>query len=138
MKEREPMASSVDSLIERVLGELNKIVQTRTVIGEPVTAGPVTLIPVSKISLGFAAGGGTDGSGHSGTGGGATVEPIGFVVIDGNGKVQVLTLKEKEISWGQLVELVPDAVSKVKGFVERRRAADDGGEDGDAEETSDD
>ena len=132
------MASSVDSLIERVLGELNKIVQTRTVIGEPVTAGPVTLIPVSKISLGFAAGGGTDDSGHSGTGGGATVEPIGFVVIDGNGKVQVLTLKEKEISWGQLVELVPDAVSKVKGFVERRRAADDGGEDGDAEETSDD
>ncbi|HCL28052.1 MAG TPA: sporulation protein YtfJ, partial [Candidatus Latescibacteria bacterium] len=33
------MASSVDSLIERVLGELNRIVQTRTVVGEPVTAG---------------------------------------------------------------------------------------------------
>jgi len=114
------MASSMDSLIERVLGELNKIVQTRTVVGEPVTAGSVTLIPVSKISLGFAAGGGTEGSGRSGTGGGATVEPIGFVVVDGNGKVQVMTMKEKEISWGQLVELVPDAVSKVKSFVDRR------------------
>jgi uncharacterized spore protein YtfJ len=83
------MASSVDSLIERVLGELNKIVQTRTVVGEPVTAGPVTLIPLSKISLGFAAGGGAEGAGRSGTGGGATVEPIGFVVagddVEGKG-----------------------------------------------------
>ncbi|MDA0337654.1 MAG: spore germination protein GerW family protein [bacterium] len=118
------MATSVDALIERVLGELNKIVQTRTVVGEPLTAGSVTLIPVSKISLGFAAGGGTEGSGRSGTGGGATVEPIGFVVIDGKGKVQVITMKEKEISWGQLVELVPDAVSKVKSFVERRSNKD--------------
>ena len=118
------MATSVDALIERVLGELNKIVQTRTVVGEPLTAGSVTLIPVSKISLGFAAGGGAEGSSRSGTGGGATVEPIGFVVIDGNGKVQVITMKEKEISWGQLVELVPDAVSKVKSFVERRSNKD--------------
>jgi uncharacterized spore protein YtfJ len=119
------MATSVDSMIERVLGELNKIVQTRTVVGEPVTAGSVTLIPVSKISLGFAAGGGTEGSGRSGTGGGATVEPIGFVVIDGDGKVQMMTMTEKQISWGQLVELVPDAVSKVKGFVDRRKNAED-------------
>lgn len=118
------MASTVDAMIERVLGELNKIVQTRTVVGEPLKAGDVTLIPVSKISLGFAAGGG-EGSGRSGTGGGATVEPIGFVVIDANGKVQVVTMKEKEVSWGQLVELVPDAVSKVKSFVERRRDTSD-------------
>lgn len=115
--------AAVDILIERVLGELNKIVQTRTVIGEPVVAGDVTLIPVSKISLGFAAGSGK--SDTEGTGGGATVEPIGFVVIDANGKVQVLTLKEKEVSWGQLVELVPDAVSKVKSFVDSRRKDDD-------------
>jgi uncharacterized spore protein YtfJ len=137
LKERQPMASSVDSLIERVLGELKDIVQTRTVVGEPVTAGTVTLIPVSKISLGFAAGGGTEGGGRSGTGGGATVEPIGFVVIDGDGKVQVMTLKEKEISWGQLVELVPGAVSKVKSFVDRRRAEDDSADDEDSEEASD-
>lgn len=128
------MASTVEAMIERVLGELNKIVQTRTVIGEPLQAGAVTLIPVSKISLGFAAGAGAEGSGaedtaRSGTGGGATVEPIGFVVIEANGKVQVITMKEKEISWGQLVELVPDAVSKVKSFVERRRDHHDDDED---------
>ena len=123
------MTSSVEALIERVLGELHTIVQTRTVVGEPLTAGDVTLIPVSKISLGFGAGGGKEGRGQSGTGGGASVEPIAFVVIDARGKVQVLTLKEKEISWGQLIELVPEAVSKVREFVERRR-----GEEVDEEE----
>ena len=123
------MTSTVEALIERVLGELRTIVQTRTVVGEPLTAGDVTLIPVSRISLGFGAGGRGEGRGQSGTGtgGGASVEPIAFVVIDARGRVQVLTLKEKEISWGQLIERVPEAVSKVKEFVDRRRG--EGGEE---------
>ncbi len=123
------MKSSVEALIERVLGELHTIVQTRTVVGEPLTAGDVTLIPLSKISLGFGAGGGREDRGQSGTGGGASVEPIGFVVIDAGGKVQVLSLKEKEVSWAQLIELVPEAVSKVREFVERRRGDEAGEED---------
>ena len=69
------MASSVEGLIERVMGELHHLVQTRTVVGEPLQAGNVTLIPVSKISFGFGAGGGQEGKFKSGTGGGATVEP---------------------------------------------------------------
>lgn len=121
------MATSLESLVQRVLGELHHIVQTQTVVGEPVSAGPVTLIPVSKISMGFGAGGG-EGKRHAGTGGGASVEPIGFIVVHEDGKVEMMTLKEKEVSWGQLVEMVPDAVSKIKGFVDKRRS------DGDEEE----
>lgn len=118
------MATSLESLVERVLGELHHILQTRTVIGEPVTAGPVTLIPISKISMGFGAGGG-EGKSPAGTGGGASVEPIGFIVVHEDGKVEMMTLKEKEVSWGQLVEMVPDAVSKIKNFVDKRRGNDD-------------
>jgi len=119
------MTASVETLVERVMGELHRIVQTRTVVGEPVQAGQVTLIPVSKLSFGFGAGGGQEGKGQSGTGGGASVEPIGFVVIDENGKTQILTMHEKEASWGQLVELMPDAIAKVKGFVAKGKKAED-------------
>ena len=131
------MTSTVEALIERVLGELHTIVQTRTVVGEPLTAGDVTLIPVSRISLGFGAGGGSEVRGQSGTGtgGGASVEPIAFVVIDARGRVQVLTLKEKEISWGQLIERVPEAVAKVKEFVDRRRGDGNDEEEAEAEGT---
>ena len=118
------MASSVEGLIERVMGELHHLVQTRTVVGEPLQAGNVTLIPVSKISFGFGAGGGQEGKFKSGTGGGATVEPLGFVVIDEEGKVQFLPLREKEASWGQLVELMPDAIAKVKSFVGKAKKED--------------
>ena len=115
------MASSVESLIERVLGELHRIVQTETVIGQPVQSGDLTIIPVSKISFGFGAGGGQEGKGQSGTGGGATVEPIAFLIVDAAGKVQIMTLTDKEVGWGQLVSLVPEAVDKIKQFVGKKQ-----------------
>jgi uncharacterized spore protein YtfJ len=115
------MSTSVENLIERVLGELHRIVQTETVIGEPIKAGLVTLIPVSKISLGFGAGGGQDGKGQSGTGGGAQVEPIAFIVVDADGKVQILTLQDKEVGLGQLAQLVPEAIDKIKKFVGKKK-----------------
>ena len=118
------MTTSVENLIEKVMGELHQIVQTKTVVGEPVKTENLTLIPVSKISFGFGAGGGREGKGQSGTGGGATVEPIAFVVNDHEGKVQILNLSEKEVSWGQLVGLMPEAVSKIKSLVDRRSTKD--------------
>jgi len=123
------MPSSIETLIEKVMGELHRIVQTETVIGEPVQAGKVTLIPVSRISFGFGAGG-QEGKGQSGTGGGATVEPIAFVVIDAEGEVRILTLKDKEASLGQLVGLVPEALAKIRKFMGKRKKE---GEEGEAE-----
>ena len=121
--------TSVEGLIERVMGELHRIVQTKTVVGEPVEAGDLTLIPVSKITFGFGAGGGQEGKGQSGTGGGATVEPIAFVVIDRDGKAQILTLSDKDVSWGQILGLMPEAVSKIKSFVDRKTRKEDADEE---------
>ena len=112
----------IEQIIERVMGELHQIVKTETVIGEPLQTGNITIIPVSKISFGFAAGSGKKEHSQSGTGGGATVEPIAFLVIDENGKIQVTPISDKETSIGQLVELVPEAFDKIKRFVEKRRS----------------
>ena len=112
----------IEQIIERVMGELHQIVKTETVIGEPLQTGNITIIPVSKISFGFAAGSGKKEHSQSGTGGGATVEPIAFLVIDENGKIQVTPISDKETSIGQLVELVPEAFDKMKRFVEKRRS----------------
>ena len=122
--------TSIEGLIERVMGELHRIVQTKTVVGEPVEAGDLTLIPVSKITFGFGAGGGQQGKGQSGTGGGATVEPIAFVVIDRDGKAQILTLSDKDVSWSQILGLMPEAVSKIKWFVDRKARKEDAEREG--------
>ncbi len=124
--------TSVEGLIERVMGELHRIVQTKTVVGEPLVAGDLTLIPVSRITFGFGAGGGQEGKGQSGTGGGATVEPIAFVVIDPDGKAQILTLSDKDVSWSQVLGLMPEAVSKIKSFVDRKSRKEEAEEEGEA------
>ena len=114
----------IEQIIERVMGELHQIMKTETVIGKPLQAGNMTIIPVSKISFGFAAGSGKKDHSQSGTGGGGTVEPIAFLIIDENGKIQITPVGDKEVSLGQLVELVPEAVDKIKRFVEKRRRSD--------------
>ncbi len=115
------MTASLESLIERVLGELHHMVKTETIVGEPVETGEVTLIPVSKISFGFGAGGGAEGKGQSGTGGGASIEPIAFVVVNADGKTQILPIKEKEDSLGQLAQYIPEALAKVRSYVMKKK-----------------
>ena len=116
---------SVENLIEKVMEEFRQIVKTETVVGEPVVAGDSIIVPVSKISFGFGAGGGGQGDeGGRGTGGGATVEPIAFVVVT-EGKAQLLTLKEKEPAFRKVMELVPDILVKLKSISAKREKKKD-------------
>jgi sporulation protein YtfJ len=89
---------AIDNLIKTMIDELKKSIQCQTVVGDPITAGDVTVIPVSKVSFGFAAGGGekkkTPNFG-AGTGGGATIEPVAFIVISKDG-VKLLPLKKTD------------------------------------------
>ena len=83
----------VDSLVKTTLGEIEKVLSTKTVVGEPMTVQNATIIPLISVGFGFGAGGGTgkgeakqkgEGSG-GGTGGGAWVKPIALVIIDKEG-----------------------------------------------------
>jgi len=83
----------VEDLVKTTLGEIEKVLSTRTVVGEPITIEGRTLIPLISVGFGFGAGGG-EGKGEAkqkaegaggGTGGGAGVKPIAMVIIDKEG-----------------------------------------------------
>jgi len=83
----------VGNLAKTTLEEIEKVLTTRTVVGEPITVGDKTLIPLISIGFGFGAGGG-EGKGEAkqkgegaggGTGGGAWVRPLAVVIIDKEG-----------------------------------------------------
>lgn len=83
----------VDSLVKTTLGEIEKVLSTRTVVGEPITIQGATLVPLISVGFGFGAGGGSgkgearqkgEGAG-GGTGGGAWVKPIAVVIVDKEG-----------------------------------------------------
>jgi sporulation protein YtfJ len=120
----------IDQLVKTVLEELKQITQTETVIGEPIHSGAVTLVPVSKVSIGFGVGGGKGGSKNGegeGTGGGISIEPLAFLVIREN-KVELVTLKKDSAGLGQIVDLIPQVVDKIKDFRNKKsgKQADSG------------
>lgn len=83
----------VKDLLRTTLEELEKVLSTRSVVGEPMEVDGNTLIPLSSIGFGFGAGGGTgktpktdaaEGAG-SGTGGGGGIKPVAVVIVNKQG-----------------------------------------------------
>jgi uncharacterized spore protein YtfJ len=80
----------VESLVKTTLGEIEKVLNSKTVVGEPLAINGKTIIPLVSVGFGFGAGGGS-GRGESkqkgegtggGTGGGAWVRPVAVIIID--------------------------------------------------------
>ncbi|HJL74563.1 MAG TPA: spore germination protein GerW family protein [Candidatus Marinimicrobia bacterium] len=115
---------SVTDLIKSTLEEVQNLMLTRTVVGEPITAGEHTVIPVSKVTFGFGAGGGASNeskqSGESsGIGGGWSIEPVAFVVLGADG-AKMLTVGDKESVAGKLFDLAPKVMDTVKEMVDNK------------------
>ena len=69
----------VENLFDKAVGEIERMLSTKTVVGEPIKVEDTTLIPLVNVGFGFGVGGGEGsepekGSGHGGgTGGGGGV-----------------------------------------------------------------
>ena len=88
----------IDNLFGKAIGEIERMLNTKTVVGDPITVEGNTLIPLISVGFGFGvgAGEGTDpkkgtGSG-GGTGGGGGVKPVALIIINKDG-VRVETVK---------------------------------------------
>ena len=85
--------NDVESLVKTTLGEIEKVLGSKTVVGEPMTIGDSTLIPLISVGFGFGGGAGTgkgeakqSGEGAGGGGGaGGGVKPIAVIIVDKDG-----------------------------------------------------
>lgn len=116
----------IKGMMETTLQKIKELVDASTVVGEPIISGGTTIIPISKISYGFASGG-TDlpakktGEFFGGGGGaGATVTPVGFLVIK-DGEVQMLQVDEHRDSAGKIIDMVPGLVDKLKTTLDSKK-----------------
>jgi uncharacterized spore protein YtfJ len=83
----------IETIVKTTMGEIEKMLNTKTVVGDPVVVDGTTLIPLISVGFAFGAGAGSgkmsqkqqqEGSG-GGTGGGAGIKPVAVIVIDKNG-----------------------------------------------------
>ena len=88
----------IEDLSGKAIAEIERMLNTKTVVGEPITVDGNTLIPLISVGFGFCAGAGegTDPKKGSGTGGGMAggggVKPVALVIVGKDG-VRVESVK---------------------------------------------
>ena len=78
---------NVERLLKGTVEELDRLLNAKNVLGDPIEKGPATVIPIVSYGFGFGAGGsggGKSGAG-SGTGGGGGIKPLGAIIFDDHG-----------------------------------------------------
>lgn len=121
--------NKLEDIIRASLENVRNMVDANTIIGDPInTASGTTIIPISKITVGFATGG-LDFNSKSdaplkqnfggGGGTGINIIPIGFLVVDKNGGVDLLNVGMKAASdpveqISDLIDRAPEIIGKIK------------------------
>lgn len=109
----------VEKLIKTAMSEIERLLSTKTVVGEPITIDGNTLIPLISVGFGFGAGGGSGkmktGEAHKGfgggTGGGGGVKPIALIIVNKDG-VRMEPIKGAATS---VLEKVAEVIGKTVG-----------------------
>lgn len=95
------MDQQINDIVETAVSNLSKVAEVNTIIGKPiVTYDGTTILPISQVTFAFMAGGGeygnkmppkrfvSDGTKANfagGSGGGASLTPVGFLIVDRDG-----------------------------------------------------
>lgn len=102
------IGENVEALLKNMDGYLN----SRTVVGDPITVGENILLPLSEVSFGVGAGdfGGNDKNRKGGGGMGAKISPTAILVIGPNG-TKLISVKSSD-ALSKIMDMVPDVVNK--------------------------
>ena len=133
------METKQSDLIKAALENVKSIVDANTVTGTPITTDSGTvIIPVSKIFIGVTTGGvdffdrtgASDNSGFGGGGGtGVTLSPVGFLVIDPSGNVELLNLnaepKDVVSHVFDFIQKSPELIKKIKSILDTKKEAEE-------------
>lgn len=123
--------SGIEDLIKISLDRVKTLMETNTIIGEPININQTTtVIPISKASVGFVVGGGeyADKSTRrvanhfpmaGGSGCGMSVTPVGFVVIKQD-EVKFVDIENKT-----MYQTILNLVNKIIAKIDTQKEEDD-------------
>jgi uncharacterized spore protein YtfJ len=107
--------SEVETLLKAAIAEMERLLSSKTVIGEPITAGEKTVVPLLSVGAGFGAGAGSgkgDEGASGGAGGGFGMKPVAVIIIEED-MVRVEPVREGTGSLiDRVVEKVPSLIKK--------------------------
>ena len=143
--------NKLQEIIRTSLESIRSMIDAGTVIGEPIaTEAGVTIIPVSKVSVGYASGGldynvknhAAPQNFGAGGGTGITISPVGFLVIKGDGNVEMVNVGQaapqdpiEQIT--SIIERCPEIFGRIKAAFKKDKKAEEDGESYDENEEFD-
>ncbi|MBE6620854.1 MAG: sporulation protein YtfJ [Ruminococcaceae bacterium] len=125
--------NKLQDIIQTSLESLRTLVDSNTVIGNPInTESGTTIIPISKISMGFASGG-LDYNGKNantkqnfggGGGTGLSISPVGFLTVKADGSVEIVNINAPVGTVEQVADVIeraPEIVAKFKALFTKNK-----------------
>jgi len=128
------MAHPVSELMQSTMEKIREMMDSNTVVGQPIEVGDVTVVPVCKISIGYASGGtdfaqksqkaNKDNSFGGGAGMGVNITPVSFLVVN-QGNVRMISVEQPAATpVDKVIDLVPNVVDKVSAMVSKKKEGD--------------
>ncbi|MBO5733683.1 MAG: GerW family sporulation protein [Clostridia bacterium] len=120
----------INGLMETAMQSIKDMVDVNTIVGEPVESKDGTIIiPISKVSFGFGAGGSdfgqktvanSDSNFGGGSGGGATIEPVAFMVV-GKEEIKLMPIEKNTSPAQDIIDSVPTLIDKVVKVFKKKK-----------------
>jgi sporulation protein YtfJ len=122
-----------DTMFKTSFENIKGMLDSNTVVGNPISlSNGTTIIPISKLSVGFATGGHDTGAQPKkankfggGGGSGMSISPVGFLVIDKNGKTDFVSTEGKTAidpveQACDLLDRSPEIIQKIKNIFDNK------------------
>ena len=121
------MQKELNPGIEKLFSKMENFINSKTVIGEPMTIGTTTIVPLIDVFFGVGASNKErqkEKKGTSDSGGlGAKITPSAILVIKDD-NVQLITMKDKD-SLNKIVDMLPSMFDKVKDLFKKDSKTED-------------
>ncbi|MGN0653057.1 MAG: GerW family sporulation protein [Gemmiger sp.] len=130
----------IEGMMGVTMEKIRQMVDSNTIIGDPITVEGTIIIPVSRVTFGFVSGGSDVGQKSTkdmfggGTGAGVSVSPIAFLVVS-NGNVRTIQLMDHMSPIDNAINALPDLVDRLTALLKKEKK--DGAKDESAEDQAD-
>lgn len=117
----------INGLMGVTMDKIRELVNSDTIIGEPVSLPDgTTILPVSRVTFGVATGGSDFAAKQSkelfggGSGAGVTVTPVAFLVVK-DGNVRTIQLADPNNSLERAITMLPELVDKLAALLKKEK-----------------
>ena len=117
----------INGLMGVTMDKIRELVNSDTIIGEPVSLPDgTTILPVSRVTFGVATGGSDFAAKQSkelfggGSGAGVTVAPVAFLVVK-DGNVRTIQLADPNNSLERAITMLPELVDKLAALLKKEK-----------------